>query len=58
MKTDKEKAEEILKKRERARKGFAEHPDDGKDPLEEQDEREEKAAQAGLVVGLGMKRSG
>jgi hypothetical protein len=55
---DKEKAEEILKKRERARKGFAEHPDDGRDPLEKQEDREEKIADAGLAVGLGMKRSG
>jgi hypothetical protein len=57
-KTDKEKAEEILKKRERARKGFAEHPDDGRDPLEEQEEREEKIADSGLALGLGMKRTG
>ena len=56
MKTEKEKAEEILKKRERARKGFAETNDEGKDPLEEQEEGEEKVADAALAVGLGLKR--
>jgi hypothetical protein len=58
MKTEKEKAEEILKKRERARKGLAEHSDEGKDPFKEQEKREEKIADAGLAVGLGLKRSG
>lgn len=58
MKTEKEKAEEILRKRELARKGLAEHKDDGRDPIEEQEEREEKIADAGLALGLGMKRSG
>ena len=56
--TDKEKADEILKKRERARKGFAEHPEEGSDPLEKQEKREEKIADSGVVLGLGMKRSG
>ena len=55
--TDKEKADEILKKRERARKGFAEHADEGRDPLEKQEKREEKIADSGVVLGLGMKRS-
>jgi hypothetical protein len=58
MKTDEEKAKEILKKRERARKGFAETNDEGQDPLKNQDKREEKIADNGLVLGLGMKRSG
>jgi hypothetical protein len=58
MKSEKEKAEEILKKREMARKGLAEHKDEGEDTLEEQEERERKIANAGLTVGLGMKRSG
>ena len=58
MKTEREKAEEILKKRERARKGFAETDDEGKDPLAEQENREEKIADSGLAVGLGLKRSG
>ena len=58
MKSEKEKAEEILKKRERARKGIAEHKDEGEDTLEDQEERERKIADAGLAVGLGMKRSG
>lgn len=56
--TDKEKADEILRKRERARKGFAEHPDEGRDPLKKQEKREEKIADSGVVLGLGMKRSG
>ena len=34
MKTEKEKAKEILKERERARKGFAVTNDEGEDPLE------------------------
>jgi hypothetical protein len=58
MKSEKEKAEEILKKREKARKGFAEHKDEGKDTIEEQEDREEKVADAALAVGLGLKRSG
>ena len=58
MKSEKEKAEEILKKREMARKGIAEHKDEGEDTLEKQEEREEKVADAGLALGLGMKRSG
>jgi hypothetical protein len=58
MKSEKEKAEEILKKRERARKGLAEHKDEGEYTLEEQEEREEKIADAGLALGLGLKRSG
>jgi hypothetical protein len=56
MKSDKEKAEEILKKREMARKGLAEHKDEGEDTAGEQEEREEKIADAGLAVGLGLKR--
>ena len=58
MKTEREKAEAILKKRERARKGFAETDDEGKDPLAEQENREEKIADSGLAVGIGLKRSG
>ncbi len=58
MKTDAEKAKEILKKRDRARKGFAETDDEGRDPLKDQEKREEKIGDNGLVVGLGMKRSG
>jgi hypothetical protein len=58
MKSEKEMANEILKKREKARKGFAEHKDEGEDALEKQEEREEKIADAGLALGLGLKRSG
>lgn len=58
MKSEKEKAEEILKKRENARKGLAEHKDEGEDTLEEQEERQKKIADASLAVGLGLKRSG
>ena len=56
-KSDDEKAQEIQKKRDMARKGLAEHPDDGRDPLEKQDDREEKVEDAGLALGVGMKRS-
>ena len=65
MKSDKEKAEEIRRERERARKGFAVTNDEGKDPLklnedsiEDEEERQEKVAGGGLAVGLGLKRSG
>jgi hypothetical protein len=58
MKTEKEKAKEVLKKREMARKGLAEHKDEGDDTLGKQEEREEKIAEAGLAVGLGLRRSG
>ncbi len=65
MKTEREKAREILKERERARKGFAVTNDEGEDPLDEQDDslegqqrREDKIDDAGLAVGLGLKRSG
>ena len=57
MKSEKEKAEEILKKREKARKGIAEHKDEGEDTGEQED-REKKIADAGLALGLGLKRSG
>jgi hypothetical protein len=56
MKSEKEKAKAVLKKRERARKGFAEHPQDGRDPLEKQEERQDRIADTGLAVGLGVKR--
>jgi len=52
------KAKELLKKRDLARKGLSEHPDEGKNALKEQQKREEKIADAGLAVGLGLKRSG
>ncbi len=45
MKTDQEKAKEVLKERERARKGFAVTNDEGEDPLENPEnpnEREDK----------------
>ena len=65
MSDDKEKAEKILKERERAKKGFAVTNDEGKDPLhlnddsvEDEEERERKIAETGLAVGLGLKRSG
>jgi hypothetical protein len=58
MKTDKEKAEELLKKREQARKGLAEHKDEGEDPIEEKEERERKIAENSLAVGLAIRRSG
>jgi hypothetical protein len=57
-KTDKEKGEELLKKRERARKGLAENKDEGEDTIEEQEEREKKIADNALAVGLAVRRSG
>jgi hypothetical protein len=64
MNSDKEKAKEVLKERERARKGFAVTDDEGKDPLdrqadsiEEQEEREKKVDEAGLALGLGLNRT-
>ena len=56
-KTEDEKAEEVLKKRDMAREGLAEHPDDGRDPLKTQEGREEKVEDAGLALGVGLKRS-
>jgi hypothetical protein len=59
MKTEKEKAEEVLKERERARKGLAVTNDEGEDPLENPEnprERQEKVGDAGLAVDLGLKR--
>jgi len=59
MKTEKEKAKEVLKERERARKGFAVTNDEGEDPLKNPEnpaEREEKVEDAGLALDLGLKR--
>ncbi len=59
MKTEKEKAEEVLRERERARRGFAVTNDEGEDPLENPEsrkERQEKIGDAGLAVDLGLKR--
>lgn len=65
MKSEKEKAEHVLKERQRARKGFAVTNDEGKDPLdqnnnsvEDEERREETIADAALAVGLGLRRSG
>ncbi len=59
MKTEKEKAKEVLKERERARKGFAVTNDEGKDPLknpENATEREDEVDDASLTLDLGLKR--
>jgi hypothetical protein len=59
MKTDEEKAKEVLKERARARKGFAVINDEGEDPLakpENPTKREEKVEDAGLALDLGLKR--
>jgi hypothetical protein len=58
MKSDKEKADEILKARDKARKEFAETNDEGRDPIEEDLKREQEIGNAGLAVGIGLKRSG
>jgi hypothetical protein len=57
-KSEQEKAEEVLKKRERATKGFAETNDRGEDPLEGQDEESDRLARDALTLGIGMKRTG
>lgn len=57
MKTEKEKAQQVLKERERAKKGFAVTDDEGHDPLDEQPgDREEKVEDVGLALDLGLKR--
>ncbi|MGH6923512.1 MAG: hypothetical protein ACRED5_07205 [Propylenella sp.] len=53
-KTDKEKAKEILEKRDRARKGFRE--DAPKDAAEKKKERMEKIGDSALALDLGLKR--
>jgi hypothetical protein len=58
MKTEKEKANDILKDRDKARKGYAESKDEGRDPIKEQLKREQEIGNAGLAVGIGLKRSG
>jgi hypothetical protein len=65
MKTEEEKAKDVLRERERARKGFAVTDDEGRDPLdkndnsiEDEEAREQKVGDAGLAGGLGLKRSG
>ena len=56
-KSEDEKAKEVLRKRDLARKGLSEQSDRGTDPLEEQDNREETVEDAGLAVGVGLRRS-
>jgi hypothetical protein len=55
VKTEKEKAREILKKRDDARKGLK--PDTEKNAIEREEETEEKIADRGLAVGVGMHRT-
>jgi hypothetical protein len=56
MKSDKEKAREILKERDNARKGI--EPKRKGDAIERTEEREEKVAERGLAGALLVKRSG
>jgi hypothetical protein len=56
MKSEKEKAKEILQKRDEARKGLAPRRE-GKTG-ERAEKEEKKVADSALVVGLGAKRSG
>lgn len=59
MKTDKEKAQEILKERDDARKGIEHDGPKGRDPLKAEKKRDEKAGElAGIAVGAGLKRNG
>lgn len=56
MKTDKEKAQEILRKRKLAAEGLEQQPDGG-NPLEDPDEKkEEQLGDEALTVDLGLKR--
>lgn len=54
MKTDKEKAAEILRKRRMAQKGLEEKP--GGNTLEDIEEREEEVQDEALAVDFGLKR--
>ncbi len=59
MKSDKEKAQEILKARDDARKGIEHTDPKGRDPLKAEDKRQEKAGElAGVAIGTGLKHSG
>jgi hypothetical protein len=55
-KSDKEKGEEILKARARAKKGLK--PDAPEDAVEETEKREKRIARDWLGIGLGLKRNG
>lgn len=56
MKTDKQKAEEILRKRKLAAEGLEEKPDNPlEDPIEKKEE-EEKIDDAALSTDLGLHR--
>ena len=57
-KTEKEKGKEILRKRERAQQGLKPKVEENSDPIAEEEDREKKLAASGLVIGLGLKRSG
>ena len=50
MKTEKEKANEMLKERERARKGFAVTNDEGQDPLANPQDRKERRRRSATPV--------
>ena len=55
-KTEKEKGQEILRKRKRATQGMKPEVEENSDPIADED-REKKIA-ASAAVGLGIKRSG
>jgi hypothetical protein len=56
-KTDKEKGEKILRKRDSAQQGLNPEPKENSDPIAEEEDREKKLAASGLVTGA-VKRSG
>jgi hypothetical protein len=56
MKSDKEKAREILKERDNARKGIA--PKTKGDAIERTEEKEDEVAERGIAGALLVKRSG
>jgi hypothetical protein len=59
MKSEKEKADEILKASDDARKGIKHQDKDNRDPLSVEEKERKKAGKlAGVAIGAGLKRSG
>ncbi|HVY19418.1 MAG TPA: hypothetical protein VHA70_04965 [Bauldia sp.] len=58
MKTEKEKAAEVLKKRDEARKGIEHEDPKGCDPLKAEEKKQQKVEDLGLGLGVGLRRSG
>jgi hypothetical protein len=58
MKTEKEKAAEVLKKRDEARKGIDHDNPKGRDPLKAEEKKQQKVEDLGLGLGIGLRRGG